>query len=327
MRFSSILLGLLLFSLMVAAAGPDARLLDNGRAFPTCSIVARDTLTGKMGVLTLTARLGGAATPQFGVPDTLAGVCQGTLSRRFFPFLMACLRRGEELDTAIDKYLRMDPAANFRQLLVTDNGSHFIFRTGSEIKRRFFNSVSTEIGMAGFGFALHVDPVPVAAAYRGADSLKLAERLLHCARLIPREESHAGSLVIWSRGAGPDGATGKAVDLRVDFAADPLAELESLLKRQRGQEEALQAWRLALSGNYKAALARVQTAQELFPENRDFHYLEALIQFTAGAREESRRIFRELLPRSTLLQMEFAHESELPRDFREAVLKEIQSPQ
>ncbi|RDE09030.1 DUF1028 domain-containing protein [Pelagibacterium lacus] len=208
----------------------------------TFSILARDPATGALGVATAT---GGPAVGQL-VPHARAGVgalaTQGYTNPLYGPDGLAALETGQGSEAVVYALTTADPGREKRQLIVIDASGRTAGWSGAELTPSV--GLHLEPGLAIAGNLLGgPDVVPAMAAAFLAAGGPLELRLL--AALTAAEAAGGDARGIQS--AAITVVTDQpypAIDVRVDQAAHPLAELATVLD-------------LVRSGSYAAFLAEL----------------------------------------------------------------------
>src|SRR2546421_12195950 len=226
----------------------------------TYSIVARDQETGELGVAVQSHYF------QVGpvVPWALAGVgavaTQSMVNVSFGPLGLDYLKAGYTAGQALKALLAGDSEPRSRQVSIVDAAGNVATHTGAKC-------IPAAGHRTGDGFSVQANLMEkdtvwdaMAAAYSSAKA-PLAERLLAALDAAEAEggdirgKQSAAMLVVTGN---PTGHTweDRIIDLRVEDAPDPLAELRRLLHIKRAYETDAQADKLEDSGHKEAALQK-----------------------------------------------------------------------
>lgn len=225
--------GLVILAAGLAAAGPAGALApEQPGSVGTFSIVAADTVEGEWGVAVASRFLAVGSV----VPWARAGVgavaTQAEANTAFGPHGLALMERGQSAPQALALLLRSDGKPGSRQVALVDGRGRVAVHTGDECR-----GWAGEVRGPGFviqGNSL-VGPEVVdlmAKAFMESHG-SLAERLLDAlaagqgAGGDERGRQSAALLVV-KAGGGYLGGNDRLVDLRVDDAKDPVAELARL---------------------------------------------------------------------------------------------------
>lgn len=201
----------------------------------TYSIVARDPVTGELGVAVQSHYFGAGAV----VPWARAGVgvvaTQSVADPGYGPRLLAALERGEAPAEALERERSADPKAELRQVAVLDaHGAGAGFTGASCIGRAGSSESANARAQANLVASSRVWESMTEAVETAAGPLD--RRLLAALRAA---ESHggdlrgrqAGAIVVVRGKATGDLLTDVVTDVRVDDSEDPIGELDRLLER------------------------------------------------------------------------------------------------
>ncbi len=233
----------------------------------TYSIVARDQATGELGVAVQSHWFSVGSVVAWACPGVGAVATQSVAEVAHGPNALDRLASGLEAGAAIAAVLAGDDQARYRQLGVVDAEGGSAAHTGEDC-------IPFAGEVVGEGFACQANmmahdtvPAAMASAYRAADG-DLAARLL--AALLAAEHEggdvrgrqSAALLVVPA--AGEPWRT--RFDVRVEDHADPLGELQRLVRLARAYEMAGEADELAAEGDHGRATELYSAAAELAPE-------------------------------------------------------------
>ncbi len=200
-------------------------------------------------------------------PGVGAAATQSVAEIAHGPNALDRLQEGLDPAAAIAAVLAGDPQARYRQLGLVDAGGKAAAHTGE-------GCIPYAGDVVGEGFACQANmmgpetvPAAMAAAYRASGG-DLAERMM--AALLAAEaeggdvrgRQSAAMLVVPAEGE----AWRARIDIRVEDHADPLGELERLLRLARAYEMAGQADELSAEGAHERATELYRRAAELAPE-------------------------------------------------------------
>jgi uncharacterized Ntn-hydrolase superfamily protein len=233
----------------------------------TYSIVARDPSSGELGVAVQSHWFSVGSVVSWARPGVGAVATQSVAEVAHGPNALDALASGMDAPAAIAAVLAADPQASYRQLGVVDAAGRAAAHTGE-------GCIPCAGQVVGEAFACQAnmmagDTVPdaMARAYREADG-DLAARML--AALLAAEgeggdvrgRQSAALLVVPA-----DGEPWRArLDIRVEDHAEPLEELQRLVRLARAYEMAGEADELAAEGAHERATQLYVAAAELAPE-------------------------------------------------------------
>jgi uncharacterized Ntn-hydrolase superfamily protein len=233
----------------------------------TYSIVARDAVSGELGVAVQSHWFSVGSVVAWARPGVGAVATQSVAEVAHGPNALERLASGLDAGAAIAAVLASDEQARYRQLGVVDAGGGSAAHTGEDC-------IPFAGEVVGEGFACQANmmagetvPAAMASAYRAAGG-DLAARLL--AALLAAEgeggdvrgRQSAALLVVPASGE----PWRTRFDVRVEDHADPLAELERLVRLARAYEMAGEGDELAAEGEHARATELYSAAAELAPE-------------------------------------------------------------
>jgi uncharacterized Ntn-hydrolase superfamily protein len=267
----------------------------------TYSIVAFDEKTGEMAV--------GVQSHWFAVgkvvPWVKAGV--GVVATQSFVNIdygvkgLELLEKGARPITAFEEIRNKDEGEAFRQVAIMNNlGEVFAF-TGQQC-------IAEASHFAGKHFSVQANMmandkvVPaMAKAYQTNMDLPLAERVLVTLKAAQdaggdiRGMQSAALVVVDGKIEKGQHQAVKKIDLRVDDAAYPLAELERLLQVHRAYEFMNEADVALEKKNFTKALGLYQKAEKLQPNNIEIQFWKALAMMQSSDKEKGIRGMKKII--------------------------------
>jgi uncharacterized Ntn-hydrolase superfamily protein len=287
----------------------------------TYSLVARDPETGDLGVAVHSHWFSVGSIVSWAQPGVGAVATQSLAEPAYGPRLLERLRAGVGPGDALERLLAEDEGARFRQIAVIDAEGEVEAHTGPAC-------IEHAGHVAGDGFSVQANMMrspevwpAMASAFQAADG-PLARRLL--ATLDAGERAggdvrgrQSAALVVVDPSGEP---WQRAVELRVEDHADPLAELRRLLDLHDAYGLATEGDDLVGEGRHAEAGDRYRRASELAADNHELLFWSGLAIAQGGDVDEgAQRVRRaielepgwaELLPR---LEPEIAPAAETVR--------------
>jgi uncharacterized Ntn-hydrolase superfamily protein len=265
----------------------------------TYSIVARDPVTGQLGVAVQTCMFAVGAT----VPWARAGVgavaTQAIAERAYGPRCLDALAGGADASEALARAQSADPVPDLRQVAVVGADNSTAAATGSLCIDHAGHLVGD-----GFVAAANMMSTPevwpaMAGAFADATG-PLARRLL--AGLVAAESvggdargSMSAALVVVAGELSDEPGGGTTVDLRVDRSPDPIGELTRLLDAAdafAGFDRAVDA---LFGGDPAAALGEVDTALRILPDDANLRFVRSGALVASGALDDGLSELRALV--------------------------------
>jgi uncharacterized Ntn-hydrolase superfamily protein len=233
----------------------------------TYSIVARDAGSGELGVAVQSHWFSVGSVVSWARPGVGAVATQSVAEVAHGPNALEQMAGGLDAAGAIAAVLAPDPQAGYRQLGAVDANGGAAAHTGEGCIPFAGEVVGEGFTCQANMMAAETVPAAMAAAYRAADG-DLAARLL--AALLAAEgeggdvrgRQSAALLVVPAAGE----AWRARFDVRIEDHADPLGELQRLLRLARAYEMAGEADELAAEGEHESATRLYVAAAELAPE-------------------------------------------------------------
>ena len=249
----------------------------------TYSIVARDPVTGELGVAVHSHWFSVGSLVSWARPDVGAVATQSVVEPAYGPDALERLAAGSDVEVALDTLTAADPLARLRQVGVVDARGRAVAHTGYDCIAHAGHQVGDGFTCQANMMAADTVPQAMAAAFEAAEG-DLAARLtaaLDGAESVGgdvRGRQSAALLVVPAQGP----AWKARVDLRVDDHHDPLAELSRLLGLQRAYELADQADGLMGAGQTNAAGNLYRRATDLAPGSDELEFWAGLALAQGG---------------------------------------------
>ena len=252
----------------------------------TYSIVARDKKTGELGVAVQSHYF--QVSPA--VPWALAGVgavaTQSHVNLSYGVLGLELLQAGYTAEQALTALTAGDPRAEVRQCAIVDAAGNVSAHTGPKC-------IAAAGHTLGDGFSCQANLMEkdtvwdaMASAFTATDA-PLAERMMAALEAAEAEggdirgKQSAAMVVVAATGTGRPW-TDRIIDLRVEDAAEPLAELRRLLRIKRAYMTAGDADPLEEKGDMNGAVAKLQEALAIAPEMIELRFMTGVTMATAG---------------------------------------------
>ena len=267
----------------------------------TYSIVAYDEKTGEMAV--------GVQSHWFAVgkvvPWVKAGV--GVVATQSFANVdygikgLEFLEEGAQPKEAFSEVMSKDEGAAFRQVAIMNSRGEVFAYTGEQCIAEASHYVGENFSVQANMMANNrVVPTMVEAYQRNKD-LPLAERVLATLKAAQnaggdiRGMQSAALVVVDGKIDENTNPNVKKIDLRVDDAAYPLAELERLLIVHRAYEFMNEADVALEKKNFSKALQLYVEAEKLQPENIEIQFWKALAMMQSSKKDKGIRDIKKII--------------------------------
>jgi uncharacterized Ntn-hydrolase superfamily protein len=296
----SMLLGCLL-PLVMSSAAAGAQKNEPRRPVHTYSIVARDVLTGELGVAVQSHWFSVGSGVIWAEPGIGAVATQSFTDPSYGPLGLALMRAGKSAGQSLTALLAADSHTDVRQMGMVDAQGNVAVHTGE-------NAISEHCDTRGDGYTVQANlmwkPTVCAAmteAYEAAEG-DLASRLLIALEAAQQEGGdirgkQSAALLVVSGDASEPAWGGRVVDLRVEDYAEPLVELRRLLTVARAYHLMNEGDEHMTNGDVEKASAAYSGAAELIPDSHETLFWHAVTLASGGMEDEAMPLFAEAFER------------------------------
>lgn len=247
----------------------------------TFSIVARDSVTGEMGVAVQSHWFSVGTSVSWAEAGVGAVATQSFTNKSFGIRGLNLLRTGLTAQQALDSLLATDEGREVRQVAIVDNKGNVATHTGK-------NCIDYAGHIQGNGFSVQSNmmltnkvPAAMASAFENSKGKPLAERMLLALEAAQkaggdiRGKQSAVILIVPAKSEGKPWDE-RTIDLRVDDNPAPIKELHRLYKVQVAYQH-MNNGDLAVEKNDMAtAMNEYNAAMKMFPENLEMQYWTAI---------------------------------------------------
>jgi len=268
------------------------------RPVHTFSIVARDPVTGDLGVAVQSHWFSVGAVVTWAEPGVGAVATQSFVEQSYGPLGLTLMRAGKGAKEALEGLVAADAGRDVRQVAFVDATGQVATHTGK-------SCIAAAGHEAGESFSVQANMMEkptvwpaMAKAYRNTKG-DLAERMLAALDAAEAEggdirgRQSAAILIVSGKPSGKPWA-GRLFDLRVDDHPKPLVELRRLVKLQRAYNH-MNAGDLAVEHkDNEAALREYKAAAALVPDNDEMVYWHAVALVGMGKTDDAMPMFKKL---------------------------------
>jgi uncharacterized Ntn-hydrolase superfamily protein len=283
---------LLLVPLVVAAQEP-AR---GGRPVHTYSIVARDSVTGNMGVAVQSHWFSVGSLVTWAEAGVGAVATQSFVDPAYGPLGLDLMRAGKTAPQALAAVLASDPGKDVRQVAMIDAEGNVAAHTGTKcIEAAGHRTGSNYSVQANLMLNDKVWPA-MATAFENAQG-DLAERMLaaldagEAAGGDIRGKQSAALLIVKGTSTGRPWSD-RIMDLRVEDNPLPLKELRRLVQVHRAYDRMNNGDLAVEHGDVEGALREYGAAEKMFPDNLEMKFWHAVALVNAGRVDDALPIFK-----------------------------------
>lgn len=289
-----------LILLLAALASPLAAA--NQRAH-TFSIVARDPVTGDLGVAVQSHWFSVGTVVSWAEPGVGAVATQSIADPAYGPLGLELMRAGKSGPDALRALLTIDPQAELRQIAMIDADGNVSAHTGSKAIAAAGHHVGKHYSVQA-NLMRNEKVWPAMSEAFETSTGDLAERMLLALEAAQRAggdirgRQSAALIVVRGKRSGKPWAD-RPFDVRVDDAPDPLAELRRLVRLQRAYNHMNRGDELSGEQKWTEAMDEYSKGSRLAPEIEELRYWVAVTLFTSGREEEALPIFREVFAKNS----------------------------
>jgi uncharacterized Ntn-hydrolase superfamily protein len=282
----------------VRAAGTAPATVVVARPVHTYSIVARDSVTGEIGVAVQSHWFSVGTVVSWAEAGVGAVATQSLAEVNYGPLGLDLMRAGKTAQQALTSLLAGDPQREVRQVAMVDAKGNVAVHTGSHCIAQAGHSRGNQFSVQANLMENNTVWDAMARAYERTQG-DLAQRLLAALDAAQAEggdirgKQSAAILIVSGTSTGRPWAD-RVVDLRVDDSTDPVREIRRLVDVHRAYEHMNEGdARLALN-DVDGAMSEYAAAAQMMPNNVEVKYWAAITMITAGREKEAMPYFREV---------------------------------
>jgi uncharacterized Ntn-hydrolase superfamily protein len=272
------------------------------RPVHTFSIVARDSVTGDLGVAVQSHWFSVGAHVVWAEAGVGAVATQSFTEVSYGPLGLALMKAGKTAEQALAALVAADPQESVRQVAMVDAKGRVAVHTGSKC-------IAAAGDHAGVQFSTQANLMEkntvwdaMARAYEASKG-DLAERLLSALEAAQKEggdirgKQSAAILIVPGQSTGRPWAD-RTMDLRVEDSAEPIKELRRLVAMHRAYDRMDEGDREMALNHLDAALVAYGDAAKKLPDNPEVKYWAAVTLMTAGREKEALVYFKEVFAKN-----------------------------
>jgi uncharacterized Ntn-hydrolase superfamily protein len=264
----------------------------------TFSIVARDSVTGEMGVAVQSHWFNVGAIVGWGEAGVGVIATQSFVNPSFGLMGLDLLKKGKSPKEVVDELIAGDEGRDFRQLAVLDATGMTASYTGKKC-------IDGAGNIAGVNYSVQANLMQNDKVWGAMEKTfkettgPLAERIiaaLESAQNVGgdiRGMQSASIMVFKGVTTGKPWAD-KLIDLRVEDNPNPIGELKRLLKVHRAYDHMNAGDFATEKGEMNLAMDEYNAAMQMFPDNLEMKFWTAVTLANVGRVDESLPLFREV---------------------------------
>lgn len=268
------------------------------RPVHTYSIVARDTVTGDMGVAVQSHWFSVGSLVTWAEAGVGAVATQSFVDPAYGPLGLDLMRAGKSANQALDALLASDPGKDVRQVAMVDVKGNVAAHTGAKCIQGAGQIVGKNYSVQA---NLMLNDKVWPAMSKAFESAKgdLAERMLaalDAAQSVGgdiRGKQSAAILIVKAKSTGRSWAD-KVMELRVEDHEEPLKELRRVVNVHRAYDRMNQGDLAVEHNDVEGALREYSAAEKMFPNNLEMKFWHAVALVNVGRVKDSLPLFREI---------------------------------
>ena len=263
----------------------------------TYSIVARDPVSGEMGVAVQSHWFSVGSVVPWGEPGVGVVATQAFADPGYGPRGLELMRKGKSAPDALSALVAADRESDSRQVAMLDASGRAAVHTGRKCIREAGHRLGPQVSAQANMMRRDTVWNAMARAFDSADG-PLAECLLAALDAAEAEggdirgRQSAALLVVGPRRGGESWT--QRLELRVEDSRDPLGELRRVLGLKRAYDRMERGDELAVARDNEGALAEYSAAHEAVRDNPEPGFWHAMMLAHAGRLDEARRMLDEV---------------------------------
>ncbi len=272
-----------------AQAGP-ARAPEVVRPMHTFSIVARDSVTGELGVAVQSHWFSVGTVVSWAEAGVGAVATQSFAEPSYGPLGLDLMRAGKTAPQALAALLAADPQREVRQVAMVDAEGNVAVHSGSKCIAEFGHHRGAQYSTQANLMEKNTVWDAMARAYETTKG-DLAERLLAALDAAQKEggdirgRQSAAILIVPAQSTGRPWAD-KVMDLRVEDSDEPIVEIRRLVNVHRAYDLMNEGDGHLADNDVDGAMKSYGAAVKLLPDNAEVKYWAAITMVTAGHEKE-----------------------------------------
>lgn len=262
----------------------------------TYSIVARDAKTGEMAVGVQSHWFSVGSIVSWGQAGVGVVATQSFVNPAYGPTGLALMAEGKSPTEALNELLAEDEGKAYRQVAFLNAEGKTAAHTGDKCVEAASHLAEENFSVQANMMLKNTVVPAMAKAFKENADLPLAERVLKAMQAAEAEGGdirgkQSAALIVVGAEKVENPWEEKKIDLRVDDHAEPLVELERLLKVARAYEFMNRGDLAMEEENVEKALEEYGNAMKLFPENLEMQFWTAVALANSGRMDEAKPIF------------------------------------
>ncbi len=268
------------------------------RPVHTFSIVARDSISGEIGVAVQSHWFSVGSVVSWAEAGVGAVATQSLAEISYGPLGLDLMRAGKTAEQALRALLEADEHPEWRQVAMIDVSGNVAVHTGEKCIAEAGHIKGAQYSVQANLMEKKAVWPAMAAAYENAKG-GLADRMLAALEAAQKEGgdirgSQSAAILIVKPVSSGAPYRDRIVDLRVEDNAHPVRELKRLMGLNKAYNLMNEGDENIAGGNMKAALDSYYAAMKLAPDVTELKFWAAVSMFTEGNETKALEYFREV---------------------------------
>lgn len=265
----------------------------------TFSIVARDSVTGEMGVAVQSHWFSVGTAVSWAEAGVGAVATQSFVNKSFGLRGLSLLKIGLTAEQAVDSLLKDDEGREVRQLAIVDNKGNVAVHTGNSCIQFASHIKGNQFSVQANMMLGNQVPAAMATAFRKSAGKPLAERMLLALDAAQgaggdiRGQQSAALIVVPAK-SNDRPWDERTVDLRVDDSKYPIKEIRRLYKVHVAYEHMNKGDLAVEKSDMVTAMNEYNAAMKMFPANLEMQYWTAVTLANNNELAKAIPIFRKV---------------------------------
>lgn len=265
----------------------------------TFSIVARDSVTGEMGVAVQSHWFSVGTAVSWAEAGVGAVATQSFVNKSFGLRGLSLLKNGLTAQQAVDSLLKDDEGREVRQLAIVDNKGNVAVHTGSSCIQFASHIKGNQFSVQANMMLGNQVPNEMATVFRKSAGKPLAERMLLALDAAQgaggdiRGQQSAAIIIVPAK-SNDRPWDERIVDLRVDDSKNPIKEINRLYKVHVAYEHMNKGDLAVEKSDMITAMNEYNAAMKMFPANLEMQYWTAVTLANSNELAKAIPIFRKV---------------------------------
>jgi uncharacterized Ntn-hydrolase superfamily protein len=282
-------------------AGEQAAAAEVARPVHTYSIVARDSVTGELGVAVQSHWFSVGSVVSWAEAGVGAVATQSFSEISYGPLGLELMRAGKTAPQALAALLAADPQREVRQVAMVDARGNVAVHSGASCIAEFGHHPGAQYSVQANLMEKNTVWDAMSRAYENTPG-DLADRMLAALEAAQREggdirgRQSAAMIVVPGVGTGRPWAD-RTIDLRVEDSTEPVKELRRLVGVHRAYQKMNEGDERMALNDLPGAMQAYGAAAKLLPDNVEVRYWAAITMLTAGHEQEGLATLKDVFKR------------------------------